>query len=532
MTDHADRSETAALAQLTDALRRGTGRRELMRWLAASGMGMAAASGLVLRAGSAQAAAPKKGGKLKVASQSASTADTLDPVRGTNTTDYCRAFMFYNGLTRLDGALVPNPELAESFTSADAKTWTFKLRQGVVFHDGSKLTPEDVIYTISRVKDPKTGSTARALAAQIAEVVADGPGAVKITLDNPNADLPVILGTPHFMIVKDGTTDFSKGIGTGPYTVKEFSPGVRSVAVRNANYWKSGKPYLDEIEYFSIEDETARLNAMLAGDIDVASQIGPRALKRVKSSPGFAVFETPSGNYNDFIFRQDADPTRNQDLVMAIKYLFDREQMQAALGGVIGNDQPIDPTHRYYNASLPQRPYDPDKAKFHFAKSGLGNTPLPLYAMAGNTMTDQAVILQQSALGIGMTIDIQRMPKDGYWANVWMKHPFTLGNINPRPSADSLFTLFFKSDSAWNESAWKNEKFDSLLVQARGETDEAKRKAMYGEMQVMVSNQGGIGLPLFASFYDAHTTKLKGLERVPTGGMMGFGFSENVWLDA
>jgi peptide/nickel transport system substrate-binding protein len=260
---------------------------------------------------------------------------------------------------------------------------------------------------------------------------------VKITLDNPNADLPVILGTPHFMIVKDGTTDFSKGIGTGPYTVKEFSPGVRSVAVRNANYWKSGKPYLDEIEYFSIEDETARLNAMLAGDIDVASQIGPRALKRVKSSPGFAVFETPSGNYNDFIFRQDADPTRNQDLVMAIKYLFDREQMQAALGGVIGNDQPIDPTHRYYNASLPQRPYDPDKAKFHFAKSGLGNTPLPLYAMAGNTMTDQAVILQQSALGIGMTIDIQRMPKDGYWANVWMKHPFTLGNINPRPSADS-----------------------------------------------------------------------------------------------
>ena len=89
---------------------------------------------------------------------------------------------------------------------------------------------------------------------------------------------------------------------------------------------------------------------MLAGDIQVASQITPRSAKRREGLAGVRVFETPSGNYNDFIFRQDADPTRNPDLVLAIKYLFDREQMQAAVGGVIGNDQPVDPTHRYYNA--------------------------------------------------------------------------------------------------------------------------------------------------------------------------------------
>jgi peptide/nickel transport system substrate-binding protein len=517
---------------LGDALRRGTGRRELMMWLAAAGMGVASANGLLLRAGTALAATPKMGGKLRVATQSASTADPLDPVRGAQTTDYDRAFMFYNGLTRLDGRLVPQPELAESFSSEGAKVWTFTLRKGVTFHDGSNLTPEDVVYSFNRVKDPKTGSSARALATQMVDIAADGPGAVRITLETPNADLPVILGTPHFMIVKAGTTDFTKGNGTGPFTVKEFSPGVRSIAVRNPNYWKHGKPYLDEIELFSIEDETARVNALLAGDIAVASQIGPRVLRRIKATPGFSVFETNSGNYNDFIFRQDADPTRNADLVLAIKYLFDREQMKNALGGVIGNDQPIDPTNRYYNAAVPQRPFDPDKAKFHFQKSGLGNTALPLYVMAGNTMTDQAVILQQSALAIGMNIDLQRMPKDGYWTNVWMKHPFTGGNINPRPSADSLFTLFFKSDSAWNESGWKNEQFDKLLIDARGETDDTKRKQIYGDMQTIVSDKGGIGLPLFSSFYDAHTAKLQGLSQIPTGGMMGFGFSENVWLDA
>jgi peptide/nickel transport system substrate-binding protein len=526
MTDRSD------IATLTEALRRGAGRRDLMRWLTAAGLGAVAANGILLRAETAYADTPKSGGKIRVATQSASTADTLDPVRGALTTDYARAFMFYNGLTRLDGKLAPQPELAESFTSEDAKTWSFKLRSGVTFHDGSKLTPADVVYSFNRVKDPKTGSTARALATQMTEIAADGPDAVRIVLSTPNADLPVILGTPHFMITKDGTTDFTKGNGTGPYVVKEFSPGVRSVATRNPNYWKPGKPYLDEIELFSIQDETARVNAMLAGDIQVAAQIGPRVLRRIKASPGFVVFETPSGNYNDFIFRQDADPTKNQDLVMAIKYLFDREQMKNALGGVIGNDQPIDPSNRYFDASLPQRPYDPEKAKFHFQKSGLGATALPLYVMSGDSMSDQAVILQQSALGIGMNIDIQRMPKDGYWSNVWMKHPFTVGNINPRPSADSLFTLFFKSDSVWNESAWKNDSFDKLLIEARGETDDAKRKAMYGEMQKLVSDQGGIGLPLFSSFYDAHTAKLKGLSQVPTGGMMGFGFAENVWLEA
>jgi peptide/nickel transport system substrate-binding protein len=534
MTDN--QAAFATLPRIEDAMRRGTGRRELMRWLAAAGMASGTASSLLLRAGTALAQTPKLGGKIRVASQSASTADTLDPSRGTNTTDYARAFMFYNGLTRLDGKLVPRPELAASFGPSEgpdgAKVWNFKLRQGVTFHDGSTLTPADVIFTVNRIKDPKTGSSARALATQITDIVADGPDGVRMTLATPNADLPVILGTPAFMIVKDGTTDFAKGIGTGPFTVKEFTPGVRSIASKNPNYWKPGKPYLDEIEYFSIEDETARLNAMLAGDIQVASQITPRSVKRVKVSPGYTVLETPSGNYNDFIMRQDADPTRNPDLTMALKYLLDREQMQAVVGGVIGNDQPVDPSNRYYNAALKQRPYDPDKAKFHFQKSGLGTTALPLYTMAGNTMTDQAVILQQSALQIGMTIDVQRMPKDGYWANVWMKHPFTIGNINPRPSVDSLFTLFFKSDAPWNESAWKNEQFDTLLIEARGETDDAKRKQMYGEMQVLINEKGGIGLPLFASFYDAHTAKLKGLEPIPTGGMMGFGFSENVWLEA
>jgi peptide/nickel transport system substrate-binding protein len=113
-----------------------------------------------------------------------------------------------------------------------------------------------------------------------------------------------------------------------------------------------------------------------------------------------------------------------------------------------------------------------------------------------------------------------------------MKHPVGFGNVNTRPSADSALTLFFKSDAPWNEAGWKNEKFDQLLVAARGETDAAKRAQMYADMQVMVSNEGGIGIPMFLSSLDAQNKKLKGLIPIPLGGMMGSNFAENVWLEA
>ena len=137
-----------------------------------------------------------------------------------------------------------------------------------------------------RHKDPATGSKAKTLADQIEEVKATGPNEVQITLDGANADLPVVLGTFHFLIVKDGTTDFTKAIGTGPFKCKEFTPGVRSVGVRNENYWKPGKPYLDEIEFFGIRDEPARVNALLSGDVQLISAVNPRSIRAASRPAG------------------------------------------------------------------------------------------------------------------------------------------------------------------------------------------------------------------------------------------------------
>lgn len=522
--------------RLFGALQRGASRRDVLAMLMAGGMQATLAAGAATLATTAQAQTPRKGGRITVASSSTGVNDTLDPARQANHIDYCRGFMFYNGLTVLDGSLTPQPQLAEEFTTQDAKTWVFKLRKGVTFHDGKPLTPGDVVFSIMRHKDAATASRAKVLADQIESVTASGPNEVTFRLVSPNADLPVILGTYHFHIVKEGTTDFNAGIGTGPYKVKEFKPGVRSVAVRNENYWKPNRPYLDEIELVGLSDESARVNGLLAGQLDLVVAVSPRSVERVLASGKHGIFETKSTSYTNLIMRRDSGPGANPDFVLAMKHLFNRDQLLKSIQlgrGVVANDQPIAASNRFHFKGLPQRAYDPEKAKWHLQKANLGSAPIPVVASpAATNSVEIALVMQYAAKQIGLNLDVKRMPADGYWSTHWMKHPVGFGNVNSRPSADLALTLFFKSDAPWNEAGWKNEKFDQLLVAARGETDQAKRARMYADMQVMIHNEGGIGIPMFVSSLDGHNGKLKGLSPIPIGGMMGTSFAEHVWLDA
>jgi peptide/nickel transport system substrate-binding protein len=522
--------------RILGALQRGASRRDVLAMLTAGGMQAVLAGSIAGVATSAYAQTPRQGGRIKVAGAASGVNDTLDPAKSSNGTDYARGFMFYNGLTYLDGNFKPQPQLAEEFTTKDNKTWVFKLRRGVTFHDGKPLAPADVVFSLMRHKNPAIGSRAKVLADQIEEVTASGPNEVTIRLVTPNADLPSILGTYHFHIVKDGTTDFSAGIGTGPYKVKEFRPGVRSIAVRNENYWKPGRPYLDEIEYVGISDEVARVNALLAGELDLIAQVNPRSVDRVNGSGKHAIFETRGVSYTNLIMKREGGPGANPDFVQGMKLLFNREQMLKSIQlgrGIVANDQPINPANPFFFKGLKQRPYDPDKAKWHLQKANLGSAAIPMVAStAATSSVEMALVLQHAARQAGLNLEVRNMPADGYWSQHWAKHPVSFGNINTRPTADLALTLFFKSDSLNNESGWKNEKFDQLLVAARGETDAAKRAQMYADMQVMIHNESGIGIPMFLSSLDGHNKKLKGLSPIPLGGLMGSSFAEHVWLEA
>ncbi|MCG4454420.1 ABC transporter substrate-binding protein [Pseudomonas sp. MMS21-TM103] len=547
MTDKKNKTDSQLITgeeslRVFEGLNRGMSRRDALRMLGLAGVAVAGASSLFGSAGklfaeeAAGSGKGKRGGRIKVATATSSTADTLDPAKGGNYTDYCRHNMFYNGLTQLDEQLVPRMALAESFDTADAISWTIKLRKDVVFHDGKPFTSADVVYSLTRHKVPQTGSKVLAIAQQLEEVKAAGPHEVQIRLVSPNADLPAILATTHFLIVRNATTDFTTANGTGPFKCAEFQPGARSISTRNDSYWKPGLPYLDEIEFFSIPDEAARISALLAGDVDLINPINPRAVSRVLDSANVALMETPTGGYTNLVMRDELGPIQNPDFVLAMKYLLDRKQINRAAFrgyGQIGNDQPIAPGSRYYFAGLPQREYDPEKAKFHLQKSGMAGRSLPIVASEAATGSlDIAQLLQLSAQQVGLKLDIKRVPADGYWSSHWMKHPLGFGDIGARPTADLMFSLFYQSDAGMNESGWKNEQFDQLLVAARGETDDAKRKQMYADMQVLVHEHCGIGIPHFNSSLDGHNIKLKGLTPHPLGGLMGYMFAEHVWLDA
>ena len=511
-------------------------RRDVLRGLAASGV-LAAVGGSVGAPGAyAAAEIPRRGGRIRVASVSSSTADTLDPAKGALSTDYARLNMLYSGLTQFDSALSAQPALAEEIHDSGRILWTIKLRNGVQFHDGKPLTPADVVYSLLRHKDPATASKMKAIADQFQEVKATGPNEVQILLTGPNADLPAILADAHFLIVRDGTRDFRTAVGTGPYKCKEFNPGVRTVGTRNPNYWKSGKPYLDEIELVGISDESARVNALLSGDVQIINAVDPRSIRRVVASANHAVLETKSGLYTDLIMRQDMTPTGHPDFGLAMKYLLNRELTRKALFrgyATVANDQPIPPGNRYYLADLPQRPYDPERAKFLLKKAGLSGVRLVVYASpAAEGSVDMGSLLQLSAAEIGLNMVVNRVPADGYWSNHWMKHPLGFGNVNPRPTADLLFSTSFKSDAPWNESGWKNAQFDQLLLAARGEADETKRKQMYGDMQVLVHEKGGLGIPVFISLLDGYDKRVRGYGSIPIGGLMGYSFADNVWLEA
>jgi peptide/nickel transport system substrate-binding protein len=523
-------------ARVEAAIRRGATRRELLAMLMAGGMTAAFGGTLIASASRAYADTPKRGGRIKAAGYSSGTSDTLDPAKASLSTDYARCMSFYNGLTRIGEDGTAELELAESFETDDAKSWTVKLRNGITFHDGKTLTADDVIYSLNRHKDPEVGSKVKSLADQIAEVRKVSDEELTIELASPNADLSVILGTFHFLIVQDGTKDFTTAIGTGPFTVKEFEPGVRSIAVRNDNYWKAGVPYLDEVEFFAIGDESARVNALISGDVDLVGAINPRSVDMIMGYQGFDTMVNPASSYTNLIMRLDMSPGDNADLVEAMKHLWNRDLVKSAVlrgYGEIANDHPIPPNNPFHAADLPQRPYDPEKAKFHLERAGLVGARIPVVASSAATQSlDMAVVLQQTASEVGLNLDIQRVPPDGYWSNYWLQAPVHFGNINIRPTADLLFSLLYKSDAAWNESRWQNPQFDAMLVEARGSTDTARRRELYGEMQRLVRDGSGVSIPVFINSIDAFKASVKGMRPIPTGGMMGFTFAEHVWLDA
>ncbi|MBM3600829.1 MAG: ABC transporter substrate-binding protein [Alphaproteobacteria bacterium] len=357
------------------AIDQGISRRSFNAALAGAGATAAAPWGLA-RA-QAQAQTPRRGGRLVCAFNDGAS-EVLDPARTKGQNGIGRCCLLYSRLVDMSPQGQPVPGLAESWEpNAAADTWTFKLRRGVQFHNGKTMTTKDVVWTLERVLDAKTASSGRALLADIAEIKATDDHTLELKLKQADADFPVVLTAYQAMILPEGHSDFLAPIGTGPFMHSLHQPGIRSVFKRHPNYWKSGRPYVDEVESFAIADPVARINALLAGEINAMITVEPKQVERVKSNRNCAIVTTTGPRHYVHGVRCDTAPYDKVDVRLALKHAIDRERYRRLVLGdyaIVANDLPILPSNPYYNKDLPQRAYDPDKVKFHLRKAGEENT--------------------------------------------------------------------------------------------------------------------------------------------------------------
>ncbi len=488
-------------------------------------------------------AEPKQGGDLKVAIGHGSTSDSLDPATYENDSTISMSHQLFNFLTEIapDNSLAG--ELAESWEATpDAKTWTFQLRPDVTFHNGKTMTADDVIASINHHRGEDSTSAAKVLVDPITDIRKDGDNVVIFELSGGNADFPYLMSDYHLAVMpsEDGAIDPTSGIGTGPLSLETFDPGVRYATKRNPNYWKEGRGHFDSIEVLTVNDPAARMNAIVTGEVHL---IGDPDLKTINllQRGGNITVETTTGNQHYTMpMMVTQAPFDNADVRNALKWAINRQQIVDTIlqgYGKVGNDTPIGFANRYQATTeeLPQREFDPDRAKSYLQKAGLDSLQVTIHpsdaAFAG--AVDAAVLFSESARQAGIQLDVVREPEDGYWSNVWMVKPWSTSYYGGRPTEDWMFSVAYESTAAWNETFWDNERFDTLLRQARAELDENLRRQMYVEMQQILHNEGGQIVPMFADFVFARTNDLAHEDPMAANwNMDGHRYCERWWFNS
>ena len=509
-------------------------RREFFSAMGALGLSVTVAS-RVLKSAEALAATPKKGGSVRAALEMHGPDDQMDPIVFRSEIDYTRGRATYNGLVQILDNMSLHPDLAEEWsTNKNATEHTFKIRKGVTFHDGSKLTANDVVWSMNRHLGKESPSTMKSVLTSVKEWKKIDAYTVKAVMNTPDAELPNKMGMYQAKIVKKDTTNFTKGNGTGPFVLESFQPGVKSIHVRNKNYWREG-PNLDVIELTAITDPIARVNALISNDVQLITKAGPEGFRLIERSSGVRGISTPTATYGGICCLKNTPPGENDDFVKGMQFIQNRERIVRAIlkgHGTVGNDQPISPAYgKDYCSELPQRPYDPDKAKWHLKKSGYTSAELFVAPVAPG-IEEACLLMQANLKKIGFDLKIKRVPNDGYWGAVWMKEPLNVVSWNMRPTANAMLSIQFAPGGNWNDTFWNNERFGELLKLSLAETDEVKRHAMYCEMQTLIHEGSGMVIPYHNNFLSGVNDKVHGIPNQPLGELGGGEWPEFVWLDA
>ena len=464
-------------------------------------------------------AAAKQGGSLQIGIGGGSANETLDGQLATTEPEIAITFQLYDALLGWDENYKLMNCLAEEYSAnSDATVWTVKLRKGVVFHDGTPMTADDVVYSYLRIinpKSPKMGST------QLAQLPASGirkidATTVQFKLDSPNSVFDEAMAVYGNTIVPVGFNPKSP-IGTGPFKLKSFSPGQQIVFNANTNYWGEA-PHVDELTIIEFEDPSARVNALLGGTVDAISDLPSAEIKVVQNANN--VLNARTGAWQPFTMRIDVKPFDDVRVRQAFRLIVARPAMieQAYDGyGWVGNDMyaPFDPGTP---TNLPQRQQDLAQAKALLKAAGYDNNltvTLTTSTAVGGSAVAAAQVLAEQAKGAGVTVNVNNVDPSIFYGSQYLTWPFAQDfwytrNYLAQANQGTMPTAPF------NETHWKNAQWLKLVQQAFRTVDMARRNELVSAAQTIEYDEGGLIIWSFNNQVDGYSKKLGGV--VPDKG--------------
>ena len=462
--------------------------------LAIAVLSAAAAGAAQGHRGTSAAGTPKRGGTLTFAR--AFEPVTFDPLKtnGDNGTLWTIVQIYDQLVEYRPGSFVPQPALATAWKITNGgKTITFTLRRAS-FSNGAPVTAADVVNVLERFASPKTDPGFAFLGASIASASSPAPGTVVLNLKYPDQEILAALAVPTASIYpKASENDLaSKPVGSGPFMLKSFTRGQSTVLVRNPHYWRTGRPYLDEVDLNYVPDDTTRVLQVRSGQADVAEAVPYSQIAGLEHSSGVSIHSDPIVSYDGIFFNQKYAPLADRRVRQALNYALDLQRIDTAV--YAGKAQIANSTiakTEYWSASVPAYSYNLAKAKQLMAASKYPKGfSLQLKVPAGDTTHDSVAVIAKAEwapLGVNVTVVTEdqgalftdysegkyqaSIPMPLITSDVLVPDELALAWLQWTPGQQSFFTQY------------KNAALSSDVQLANRTTNQAKRAALWVQIQ-------------------------------------------------
>jgi peptide/nickel transport system substrate-binding protein len=428
-----------------------------------------------------------------------------------------------------DQTLSLKPVLATSWSSnSTADVWTFKIRQGVKFHNGAPLTADDVVYTYKLQSDPN--GTANALSAFGGVLVPDGvvkvdDATVAFHLEAPNGNFPYLTSSDNYnMIIIPNNYDPAKWqssfIGTGPFVLGQYTDKVGASFTRNASYWGT-KALPSQTQFTFYETQTPSILALTGNTIDVLGQFSVTGGEALLNNSSYSIIKLRSSAHRELSMRNDQAPFTDPRVRQAIALSLNRPQIISALfkgDAELGNDSPFAPIFPSTDTSVPQRAQDLAKAKSLLAAAGHGsgfNTKL--VTEQTQEMPDFAQIVVQSAAAIGVKINLtvesssQYYGKGTFGNSDWLDATMSLVDYGHRGVPNVFLGAPLESKGTWNAAHFKNTQYDKLVAQYVAAPDLSSQRTVAGQIQTLLLSQTPIIYAYFYNYLTATASSVSGV---------------------